>query len=192
MKKSFILLSITLLTLTASGEVIFDLFNDDTLYNQLEGQAGPVSYANNGISATFTSPGGTMHRTTSGGFGIDAIGSDDTTFAIDSGESLQISFDQDITITGLDFRNFESGESINIIIGSTTNKLTEMELDNRTSDYEENLSWQVSSTSSIRFEVIGSTDAIAIDSITVIPEPATAGLLVLSGIATLFMRRMLH
>lgn len=189
MKK--IILMMTLILSVASvvhAEVTFDMFGDAALYGYLDNQPGPLNYTNTGIVATFEGVGGDMNRTTSG-FGIDAPGSGDTTYALDTGEALHISFDQAVTITGLDFRNFEDGENINVIIGTTTNTVAWADLTNQSSDFVTNLSWAVSSGTTISFEVVGLADIIAVDAITVVPEPATVGMLGLGGLLAIMIRR---
>ena len=93
------------------AEVTFDLYGDAGLYGYLDDQAGPLSYTNSGVVATFTGVGGNMNRTTSG-FGIDAPGSGDTTYLLDVGEALNISFNQTLQITAIDFRNFDRHKQI--------------------------------------------------------------------------------
>jgi hypothetical protein len=190
MKKVIVLLGVAC-AFFVQAEVTFDLYNDTNLYSYLDDQPGPLSYTNNGIVATFTGIGGVMNRTTSG-FGIDAPGSGDTTYLLDFGEALEIYFDQNIQITGLDFRNFSDGESIQILIGSTTNTIGYNDLDHKTSAYIENLTWDVQAFETVRFAVVGETDAIAIDSVTVIPEPATLSMVGLTGLLLLVVRRMVY
>lgn len=190
MKRILVTLLILSAAFVAGAQVTFDLFGDAALYGYLDNQAGPLSYTNSGVVATFTGVGGDMNRTTSG-FGIDALGSGDTTYLIDFGEALEIKFDQGVQITTLDFRNFEDGESINVIFGVTTNVIAWADLDNQSSDYIENLSWSVSSGTTVSFEVVGGTDAIALDSFTieVVPEPATIAMFGIGGLIAFVIRR---
>ena len=188
MKRLLITLLVLCSAFSASAEALFSPYTDATLYGILDNQPGPLSYTNNGIVATFSGVGGNMNRT-GDGFGIDAAGSGDTSYLIDFGEVLKLKFDQDIQITTLDFRNFENGESINVIIGTTTNTITWALLDNQTSDYIENLSWDVSEGTTVSFEMVGATDAIAFDSVTVVPEPATIAMFGIGGFIAWIIRR---
>ncbi len=189
MKRMLITLLVLCAVFVASAEVTFNLFGDSDLYLYLDNEAGPLSYTNSGVVATFTGVGGDMNRTTSG-FGINASGSGDTTFALDVNEAFDVSFDQVVQITALDFRNFESGEAINVIIGSTTNLIEFADLDNGTTDTYGGFSWEVSpKDTTVRFEVVGSTDVIAIDSITVVPEPATVAMFGVGGLIAFIIRR---
>lgn len=189
MKRLAAILVLLSLGLNAGAQVAFDLFNDSALYNYLDDQVGPLSYTNENIVATFTAFGGNMNRTTQG-FGVDAPGSADNTYLLDVDESFEVYFGQDITITTLDFRNFEDGEAIYVAIGAVTNLITWNSLSNRSSDYLENIAWEVPQGTKITFEVAGTTDAIAIDSITVVPEPVAASLIGIGGLMLLVLRRL--
>jgi hypothetical protein len=71
----------------ARADVVFDLYGPSSsepsaLALYLDDEAGPLSYTNSGIVATFSTPDGVMNRTTSG-FGIN--GSSDCTGCPDYG-----------------------------------------------------------------------------------------------------------
>ncbi|MCU0857198.1 MAG: PEP-CTERM sorting domain-containing protein [Pontiellaceae bacterium] len=176
--------------ISAGAAVTFDLYNDADLYSYLDDQTGPLSYTNSGIAATFSGTGGNMNRVSNNGFGIDAPGSGDTTYLLDVNEALTVSFNQAVQITALDFRNFDDGESIRVIIGSVTNTVLWANLGNKTTDSIIIPSWDVPLGDTVRFEVGGETDAIAIDSFTVVPEPATVSMLGIGGLLALIIRRI--
>ena len=187
--KRIVIAALLIVGAVAAAEVTFDMYNDAVLYGYLDNQAGPLRYTNTGIVATFEAIGGVMNRVSNSGFGIDAPGSGDTTYALDINEALHVSFEPAVTITGLDFRNFDDGEAINVIIGTTTNTIVWADLGNKTSDSITGLSWNVASGMTVSFEVVGATDIIAVDAVTVIPEPATISMLGLGALGTLIVRR---
>jgi hypothetical protein len=76
--------------------VTFDFLDDTDLYGALDGQAGPVSYTNSELIATFTASTGTMNRA-AGGFGLDPNDTD----GFDVGESIDITFEIPVTLTNI-------------------------------------------------------------------------------------------
>lgn len=127
-----------------------------------------------------------------GDFGVDSLFSGEVNDRFDHGETVFMSFDKDVGITKLDFSDFDSGETFNFIIGSVTNAVAHADLSNKTSDYIENFTWTVSAGETIRLEVDGVGDSLSLDSLdmTIIPEPATVGLLVLAGLMAGVIRRI--
>ncbi len=127
-----------------------------------------------------------------GDFGVKSglIGEVDDRF--DFGETVLMSFDQDILITKVDFSKFDDGEVFNFVIGTGTNSIAWADLSNQSSDYLENLSWNVSAGEIIRLDVAGITDSLSLDAIdlTVVPEPATLALIGIGGLLMLVSRRI--
>lgn len=192
MKKRVMITAVFAVALVTRADVVFDFYTNANLYGALDEQQGPVDFTIDGVTATFTAVGGVMNRTNSG-FGINADGSADTTYALDSGEALQVSFDQDVIITALDFRNFENGETMNVTIKDATNPVEYNALSNQTTDSIDGLSWSVSAGDTVDFAVAGDANAIALDSITVaVPEPAVISMLGLGGLLMLVGRRVSH
>lgn len=185
---------ICFLTMSARADVIFDFYgardSPSELGLYLDNETGPLDYTVAEIKATISTDDGVMNRTNDG-FGINGSRSGDTTTALDGSDALDIHFDKQITITELDFRNFGEDEIIAVIIGSTTNSLSYNHLDSTTFAHAQNLNWNVYANQNVRFIVTSTGNGIALDAIIVqtIPEPATVSLLIISGIATLALRR---
>lgn len=192
MKYTFLLATILIFSYPSycRADVIFDLYGGGELTSLLEGKTHLDSYTTGGITASFTANGGTMHRIDAG-FGINSTDTSDATYALDPLESLDISFDQDVTITQLDFRNFGPSESFQVVIGTLTYNIAHNDLDSPAYGLKQYISWEATKGQTVRFQVAGTHDAIAIDSITVkaIPEPTTIALFLASGIALLTGRR---
>lgn len=191
MKKRLMMAWGLMAAVQVGAAVTFDLYNDSALYSYLDDKAGPLSYTAGDVTATFAATGGVMNRTTEG-FGINAALAGDETFLIEVNESLNVSFNQTVQITAVDFRNFESGEAINVIIGSVTNTIIWAELDNQSTDSIGGLSWNVALGDTVRFETVGATDAIAVDSFAVVPEPATTAMLGFGGLLVWTIRRIVR
>lgn len=192
MKKRVMITAVFAVALVTRADVVFDFYTTANLYGALDEQQGPVDFTIDGVTATFTAVGGVMNRTNSG-FGINADGSADTTYALDYGEALQVSFDQDVIITALDFRNFDDGETMNVTIEDATNPVEYNALSNQTTDSIDGLSWSVTAGDTVDFAVAGDANAIALDSITVaVPEPAVISMLGLGGLLMLVGRRVSH
>lgn len=127
-----------------------------------------------------------------GDFGVKSGLLDEVDDRFDYGETVLMSFSQDIQITKIDFSDFDTGETFNFVIGSITNSIAWADLDNQSSDYMENLSWDVLAGQIIRLEVAGLGDSLSMDAIdiTVVPEPATIALIGLGGLLALVSRRL--
>ncbi|HKL20770.1 MAG TPA: hypothetical protein VJ904_03125, partial [Tichowtungia sp.] len=91
------LLTACLLTTALCGAshaaTLFDFNNNSDLNSALDDQAGPVSFTNSGLIATFTASDGTMNRTSNNGLGINSTISGDDTAAFDVGEWIDITFE---------------------------------------------------------------------------------------------------
>jgi hypothetical protein len=127
-----------------------------------------------------------------GDFGVKSGLTGEVDDRFDYGETVLMSFNKDIQITQIDFSDFDSGETFNFIIGSVTNSIAWADLDNQSSDYIENLTWNVFAGDIIRLEVAGVGDSLSMDSIdiTVVPEPATMALIGIGGLLALIERRI--
>ena len=205
MRPSIFMIAILLICQATRGraDVIFNLYegNDDpsSLTSALSGQTGPIDFSISGVTATFSTPDGIMNRSEKG-FGVNGSRSGDATFALDGSDALDVMFSTDITITKLDLRNMTTGESLTISIGTkvdetfnplTTYEIAESDLDDKISDYKENLAWFVEANQTVRFSATASEsdNHIAIDAIHVIPEPTTTALLICSAVTTLALHR---
>ena len=95
MKKLLAICLFTATLIPVHAQYLFDFRDDVDLYSALTGQAGPISFTNNGLVATFSASDGTMNRTADG-FGINASLPFDDTDAFDNGEWIDITFDMAI------------------------------------------------------------------------------------------------
>lgn len=124
-----------------------------------------------------------------GDFGVDSDLAGEVNDRFDFGEAVLMSFDDDIQINKIDFSNFDTGETFNFIIGTTTNSIAWSDLTNQSSDYIDGLSWDVTAGTLIRMEVAGSGDSISMDAIDIVPEPATVSMFGIGGIISWIIRR---
>ncbi|MFA7256199.1 MAG: hypothetical protein WC047_01305 [Kiritimatiellales bacterium] len=105
-----------------SAGTVFDFRNDASLYGVLDDQAGPVSFTNSGIVATFTASDGVMNRTASG-FGLNSTIVGDDTVGFDIGEWIDITFDISVTLTNVKVSSWSTvnGDQATIYIGGISN-----------------------------------------------------------------------
>lgn len=130
-------------------------------------------------------------NTTTSSLGINADGAGDDTDALDAGETLFLSFSQDVRINQIDFNVFDAGESLSLAVnGVTPFDIAYDDLDNKSSDVY-SMSLEVPASAQIQFAA-GAGSVIGLDGIdiTVIPEPATTGLIALGGLGLLAARRI--
>jgi hypothetical protein len=127
-----------------------------------------------------------------GDFGVKSGLTGEVDDRFDFGETVLMSFDADIQITKIDFSNFDDGETFNFIVGSVTNSIPWADLSNKTSDYLNGISWNISAGQIIRLEVAGAGDSLSMDSldITVVPEPAPISMILSNGLVALLCRRL--
>jgi hypothetical protein len=90
------------------ADAMFDFRNDADLYGALDDQAGPITYTNNGLAATFTASDGTMNRTGEG-FGINAPLLINDTDAFDTGEWIDITFETELVLTNITVSSWNAG-----------------------------------------------------------------------------------
>ncbi len=145
-----------------------------------------------GLQLTARSGGAdqTVNVTTSS-LGINADGAGDDTDAFDSGELLYLSFSAPVRINQMDFNVFDAGESFMLqVAGQSALAISYDDLDNKSSDIY-SMSLEIPAGTEVQLSA-GSGSVIGLDGIdlAVIPEPATAGLVALGGLAVLVVRRM--
>ncbi|GAB5440795.1 MAG: hypothetical protein Fues2KO_11440 [Fuerstiella sp.] len=97
---------------TCPAGVIFDLRDQAAVF---DGKTSAL-FSMGGIEASFIANGGDLNSNV-GQFGINAAGGADDADAVDSGESLSVSFDQDVFLTRLDLEDFTGSEQIDLTIG---------------------------------------------------------------------------
>lgn len=129
-------------------------------------------------------------NTTTSSLGINLDAGTDDTDAFDVGEILFLSFSKPVRINQVDFNGFDAGESFALTADGLPISITYDDLANKSSDVYD-LSLELAAGTELSFAA-GAGSVIGLDGIdiTVIPEPATAGLLALGGIGLLAARRM--
>ena len=130
---------------------------------------------------------------TAGSLGINADGSADTTDAFEDGESLILSFNQDIRINRFDFNRFDFGETFFVSVGGASDIIINYaDLNNKISDLLDT-NVVVFANTEIVFSTSGS-HVIGLDGlgVEVIPEPAVIGLMGLAGLGFLMGRRLIR
>ena len=128
-------------------------------------------------------------NTTSSSLGINTDAVSDDTDAFEAGELLYLSFSKQIRIDQIDFNVFDAGELFSVTVGGgPALDITYDALANKSSDVFD-LSLVVDADTQIALSA-GAGSVIGLDGmdITVIPEPATVGLIGLGGLG-LFMAR---
>ncbi len=157
---------------TFGNLITFDLLGDSAIYLLLDDQvSGNVT--NGGLVAMFSTADGEMNRTGSG-FGINAFASGDDTDGLNTGEFIEIVFDQAVTFSSLNIsswgKDFDAGE----VQLWTTNTFTSAQSISGTGDTA--FSITVNTNQTIRILATadsGVANGFSIDSFTVaIPEPA--------------------
>lgn len=172
--------------LAESAVITFDFRNNPDLYTALDDLAGPVSFTNAGLVATFTASEGAMNRTTSG-FGINGVSGSDDTDAFDIGEWITITFNQDVTITNVTVSSWSAGADEGQVKFGGSTAYTISSTGSHVLDYA------ISAGTVLRIENTAGTfgNGWSLDSINVsaVPEPATFGLLGLGGLMVWMLRR---
>ena len=124
--------------------------------------------------------------------GINADGADDTD-AFENGEQIILSFNKAIRINQLDFNLFDADESFTLVVdGFDPVVIAFNDLSNKTSDLYDSDFWIPANTDMALFTT--GTSVIGLDAMDVtvdaIPEPAVLGLVGLSGVGLLMVRRI--
>lgn len=168
------------------ADITFDFFDSAVLYGTLDDQAGPLSYTNSGIVATFTASDGSMNRTT-GGFGLNSSSDSDDTDAFDLGEWLDITFDQAVTFTGLNVSSWNAGmDEASIFVEGRHEGLVTATGDHVFNIYvEKDEVLRLSSTSG----VLGNGWSLNSMDVVAVPEPVTITLLGAGGVVMWVLRR---
>ena len=169
--------------------VNFNLLGDSAIYSRLDNQSTAI-ITNNGLIATFTaSAGGVMNRTTSG-FGINGSGSDDT-HGLNTGQYIQIIFDQDVTFTNLNISSWGALDAGEVQLGPA---FTSQGSISGTGDTLYNFT--VSQGTAIRIIATADTasnNGFSVDGFTVaIPEPSSAALITITAGLLFIIRRKLR
>jgi hypothetical protein len=131
-------------------------------------------------------------NTTTTSLGINLDGSGDDSDAFDDGEVLHLSFSEPVIMNTLDFNLFDAGESFNVQFGTESMYVISYDdLANKSSDTFA-FNTEVPAYTDIQFFTTGS-DVIGLDGIdvSVIPEPASAALVIIGGLSVLMARRFL-
>lgn len=126
-------------------------------------------------------------NSTSISLGINGDSDTDTdTFESDFNQIAIFSFNQAVSVTQLDFTNFESGEVFNF--GGTS--ISNGDLSNGTTDvYDFNVPLEIAANT--QFTLQATTGSIGIEAmtLTVVPEPSSTALLGLGSLALILRRR---
>ena len=172
---------------TFGSLVTFDLLGDFPTYSLLDNQASG-SVTNGGLIATLSASEGVLNRT-AGGFGINGVGTDDTD-ALNTGQYIDIKFDQAVTFSNLNVSSWGVSDAGEVQWGAGFNSQESISGTGDTAYY-----FSVDAGATVRILATadsGATNGFSVDSFTVaIPEPAVAGLIGLTGLSLLVARRFL-
>lgn len=146
--------------------VIFDLRGQAAVF---DGKTSAL-FSVGGIEASFVASGGDLNSN-AGQFGINAAGSGDDADAIDPGESLSVSFNQDVFLTRLDLEDFTGSEQMNLTIGLNST----VTLNNSDTDdvFTFGSNHFVAQGQSVLFEPSIGDFGIATFTVAAVPEPRT-------------------
>ena len=131
-------------------------------------------------------------NTTTSSLGINLDGGSDDTDAFDVGEVLHLAFSKPVQMNLLDFNLFDAGESFTLRVGEESPMVISYDdLANKSSDTFI-MNTGVPAYTDIQFFTTGS-NVVGLDGmdISVIPEPASAALVILGGLGMLMARRVL-
>lgn len=174
---------------TFGSLVTFDLLGDPAIYTQLDNQ-GSGSVTNGGLIATLTASEGVLNRTT-GGFGINGVGSDDTD-ALNTGQYIDIWFDQVAIFSNLNVSSWGTSDAGEVQLRTTGGVLASKSIDG-TGDKNTAFNFEVADGRFIRIFATadsGAANGFSVNSFTVaIPEPAAATFIALTGLGMLIGRR---
>jgi hypothetical protein len=140
------------------------------------------------ITAILGSDTGAELNSTATSLGINSDNDSDTdAFESALGQGFTFRFNQDVSITQLDFTNFESGETISFA-GST---IAYGDLSNGTTDvYDFSTPLEISANTGITLLATSGTIGIEAMTASVVPEPATMAMLAIGGVLSIVIRRV--
>jgi hypothetical protein len=177
---------------TFGNLITFDLFGDPAIYSLLDDQVSG-SITNGGLVAMFSTADGEMNRTGSG-FGINAFASGDDTDGLNTGEFIDIVFDQAVVFGNLNVSSWGTSDAGEVQLRTTTGVLASKSIEG-TGDKNTAFNFVVEDGRFIRILATadsGAANGFSIDSFTVaIPEPAVAAFIGLIGLGVLIGRRFL-
>jgi len=175
-------------TFAISEGAVFD-FNgtlSGSLGEALDGEQGPIPYTNGGIEATFSTAVGNIMNAASSDFGIDSgTSTEDDLDAFNLGEWLDITFDSLVTLTDITVSSFGSGNQGVIYVNGVSNGVI-----NASGSTTFDIDVAVGQT--LRIEGTGQTNETngwSLDSMTVVPEPATMAMFGIGGLVAFLVRR---
>jgi hypothetical protein len=164
----------------------FNLKDDESIYSLLDNKASG-SVTNSGLIVTFTSSAGNMNRT-SGGFGINGPGTDDTD-ALNAGQYIDLSFSQDVIFTNLSVSSWGASDAGEVQLGPSY--VSQGSIDGSSATP---YGFAVDTGETVRILATadsGETNGFSVDcfSVVAIPEPAVISLLGLGGGIVMLVRR---
>lgn len=172
-------------TLQTTGEQFEGVANEWATHPVLEIPGLQVSLRTTDATHTLNANNGEF------GISSDIVGENYEAF--DYGEVMELYFDKDVELNVLDFNRFESGDCF--VVGVSGFDPLEVEygdLSNGTSDtYTFAEALHVSAKTTVSFYVRSDSGPVGMDGIDLqaIPEPMAAGLISLTGIGLLLVRR---
>ncbi|MBN2683849.1 MAG: hypothetical protein JXR40_01085 [Pontiellaceae bacterium] len=174
--------------------------NDErmTTGEQFEGVADewathPVLEINDLLMSARTTNATHKLNANNGEFGINSDIVGENSEAFDVGEVMKLYFNRDVELNVLDFNRFDSGDCFVLYIeGSSPLEIEYGDLSNGTSDtytFAEPL--HIAADTTISFYVRSDSGSVGMDGIDLqaIPEPMAAGLISITGIGLLLVRR---
>lgn len=177
---------------TFASLVTFDLRNDSDVYTPLDNQT-TGSATKGGVVATFSTADGEMNRT-GNGFGVNAFASGDDTDGLNTGQYIDIWFDQAVVFSNLVVSSWGTSDAGEVQLRTTTEVLESKSIDG-TGDKTTLFNFEVVSGNFIRILATadsGADNGFSTDSFTVaIPEPAVTAFVALVGLGALMVRRFI-
>ena len=132
-------------------------------------------------------PNGSINSTQTS-LGINAAGGGDDSDAFDVGEFLTLRFDQDVTVSQLDFTTFQSGEMFEFAGFSISNG----DLSNGTTDVFD-FATPLAIAANTEFTMRATSGTIGIEAfdvhMTAVPEPTSIGFLTAASVLVIGLRR---
>jgi hypothetical protein len=186
MKKG-ILVAGLLYAVSSFAEIInFNIKDDPSIYDLLDNKA-VGSITNDELIVTFAASDGSLNRT-SGGFGINGVGTDDTD-ALNAGQYIDVTFSQNVVFTNLVTSSWGGSDAGDVLLGPALISQGSISESGNTAygflvDAGAGESVRIRATSDS-----GATNGFSIDSFAVvIPEPAVIGMIGLGSCIMLLTR----